>query len=126
MNKKYTFSYSLTTEQTSKLLKILTDARLSIPELGFGMARKVPTCRRDVVYFQENYGFMFGDGFKFKESENMCHADCELKCWNNCYCVAYATTDFDTSCEVWDREAKFTEAKWDDINSRNEVMEVVD
>ncbi|KAJ0008060.1 hypothetical protein Pint_29838 [Pistacia integerrima] len=124
--KEIYFSYSLISEQSFKLLKILPDGRLSIPELGFGMPQKVPTCRRDVLYFQSKYGFMSREGFKFKESENMSHADCELKCWFNCSCFAYATTDFDTSCEIWGRGPIFTEAKWDDINSRNEVMEMVD
>lgn len=56
--------------------------------------------------------------FKFKENENMSHADRELKCWNNCSCFAYTTGDFATSCEIWGREAVFTQGKWDDINSR--------
>nr|POF21775.1 g-type lectin s-receptor-like serine/threonine-protein kinase [Quercus suber] len=43
------------------------------------------------------------DGFKFDESDNLTHKDCEAKCFDNCSCVAYASTNqyAQTGCEIW-------------------------
>lgn len=70
--------------------------------------QKAPLCRSDALSFESKYGFMSGYGLKFKESDNMSHIDCEIKCWNNCSCFAYSTTDL--SCEIWGREANFIES----------------
>ncbi|KAK0597697.1 hypothetical protein LWI29_027783 [Acer saccharum] len=67
-------------------------------------------CRKGVLDFNLKYGLMSGDGFKFKESDNMTSIDFELKFQNNCSCFAYATTnrEKDTGCEIW--STKFIEA----------------
>ncbi|XP_031284007.1 G-type lectin S-receptor-like serine/threonine-protein kinase CES101 [Pistacia vera] len=80
--------------------------------------QKDPICRRDAPFFESRYGFMSRDGFKFKESENMSYTDCELKCWNNCSCAAYSTTHLRIGCEIWGREANFTESYREFVNSR--------
>ncbi|KAJ0076143.1 hypothetical protein Patl1_34173 [Pistacia atlantica] len=81
--------------------------------------QKDPICRRDAPFFESRYGFMSRDGFKFKESENMSYTDCELKCWNNCSCAAYSTTHLRIGCEIWGREANFTESYREFVNSRH-------
>ncbi|KAK0598754.1 hypothetical protein LWI29_037675 [Acer saccharum] len=55
--------------------------------------KMTPICRKGVLDFNLKYGFMPGDGFKFKESDKMTSIDFELKCQNNCSCYAYATTN---------------------------------
>nr|POE58404.1 g-type lectin s-receptor-like serine/threonine-protein kinase [Quercus suber] len=49
------------------------------------------------------------DGFKFDESDNLIHKDCEAKCFHNCSCVAYASTDqvAQTGCEIWSTTNRF-------------------
>ncbi|XP_031284008.1 G-type lectin S-receptor-like serine/threonine-protein kinase CES101 [Pistacia vera] len=71
---------------------------------------KIPSCRSSVNSFNGNYGFMSGDGFKFKESDNMTFADCFAKCFSNCSCVAFATT-LSGGCEIWGTETNFTETE---------------
>jgi len=41
------------------------------------------------------------DGLKFNEGDNL--TDCKAKCLNNCFCVAYASTNEEnqTGCEIW-------------------------
>lgn len=43
------------------------------------------------------------DRFNFNEGENLTIMDCEAKCFNNCSCLAYASTnlDFQTGCQIW-------------------------
>ncbi|KAJ0008062.1 hypothetical protein Pint_29835 [Pistacia integerrima] len=71
---------------------------------------KIPSCRSSVNSFNGNYGFMSGDGFKFKESDNMTFADCFAKCFSNCSCVAFATT-LSGGCEIWGTDTNFTETE---------------
>ncbi|KAK9232004.1 hypothetical protein WN943_022245 [Citrus x changshan-huyou] len=77
---------------------------------------KRPRCRKDFSKFEYKYGFMNGDGFKFKESDNMTLSDCEVKCFQNCSCVAYASINAsnDTGCEIWSSGTKFTETSFTD------------
>ncbi|KAH9714388.1 G-type lectin S-receptor-like serine/threonine-protein kinase [Citrus sinensis] len=77
---------------------------------------KRPRCRKDFSKFEYKYGFMNGDGFKFKESDNMTLSDCEVKCFQNCSCVAYASINEsnDTGCEIWSSGTKFTETSFTD------------
>ncbi|KAK4843170.1 hypothetical protein QYF36_004886 [Acer negundo] len=46
---------------------------------------------KGVLYFNLKYELMSGDGFKFKESDNMTSTDCQLKCQSSCF--AYAITN---------------------------------
>ena len=59
------------------------------------MAQDIPGCRMS-EYFSQYY-------FKFNEGENLTIVDCKAKCFNNCSCVAYASTnlDFQTGCQIW-------------------------
>ncbi|XP_050286209.1 G-type lectin S-receptor-like serine/threonine-protein kinase CES101 [Quercus robur] len=49
------------------------------------------------------------DGFKFDESDNLTRKDCEAKCFHNCSCVAYASTNqvAQTGCEIWRTTDRF-------------------
>ena len=49
------------------------------------------------------------DGFKFDESDNLTRKDCEVKCFDNCSCVAYASTNqvAQTGCEIWSTTDRF-------------------
>ncbi|KAK7819156.1 g-type lectin s-receptor-like serine/threonine-protein kinase ces101 [Quercus suber] len=49
------------------------------------------------------------DGFKFDESNNLTRKDCEAKCFDNCSCVAYASTNqvAQTGCEIWGTTDRF-------------------
>ena len=49
------------------------------------------------------------DGFKFDESDNLTRKDCEAKCFDNCSCVAYASTNqvAQTGCEIWSTTDRF-------------------
>ncbi|KAK0596029.1 hypothetical protein LWI29_012095 [Acer saccharum] len=125
------FSYS--TNEDSKSFPILTidlDGNLTYNggDMSYGVCpifekEVTPICRKVVVDFNLKYGFMFGDGFMFKESDNMTSIDCQLKCQNNCSCFAYATTnrENDTGCEIWSRGTKFIEAYKDFDQSKGET-----
>ena len=67
------------------------------------MPAQLPECRSPDDVFYSHFTFMYSDGFKFSESENLTLMDCEAKCLNNCSCVAYASTieDAQTGCEIW-------------------------
>ncbi|KAK3219767.1 hypothetical protein Dsin_013737 [Dipteronia sinensis] len=71
-------------------------------------------CRRSVSpYFPRKYGFMSGERTNFNGSDDMTVYDCNIKCWNDCSCVAFSIRNETngTGCEIWNREAKFIESK---------------
>ncbi|XP_020535352.1 G-type lectin S-receptor-like serine/threonine-protein kinase CES101 [Jatropha curcas] len=67
--------------------------------------QKHPICWKHVSDFEYTRGFVFGDVFKFNESDNLSINDCLEKCLRNCSCVAYApTNEIDgTGCEIWSK-----------------------
>ncbi|TXG69082.1 hypothetical protein EZV62_004017 [Acer yangbiense] len=74
-------------------------------------------CNRGSSYFGVKFGLMsYGDGTKFKESDNMTLDDCRFKCYQNCSCVAFAATNTEnkTGCEIWSRGTKFIKSQTDD------------
>ncbi|KAK4844452.1 hypothetical protein QYF36_020352 [Acer negundo] len=82
-------------------------------------------CSSVSSYFVSTIGLMSGSGIKFRESDNMTLDDCRLKCFKNCFCVAYAATnpENDTGCEVWSRGTEFIESY--DGNNREIHMEFI-
>nr|XP_023920484.1 G-type lectin S-receptor-like serine/threonine-protein kinase CES101 [Quercus suber] len=86
---------------------VLADDCKSNPEKPC-VAQEIPECRNSTFpseYFRQYYfdPTLTKDGFKFNEGENLTIMDCEAKCYNNCSCVAYASTnlDFQTGCQIW-------------------------
>ncbi|KAI9159616.1 hypothetical protein LWI28_000273 [Acer negundo] len=114
------FSYSTNEDSTSfPILKIDPHGSLTYDggDLSYGVCpifekEVTPICGKVVLDFNLSYGFMSGDGFKFKKSDNMTSIDCQLKRQNNCSCFAHATTngENDTGCEIWSRGTKFIKA----------------
>ncbi|KAL9460500.1 hypothetical protein AB3S75_003659 [Citrus x aurantiifolia] len=113
-HEKY-FNYSANETITSFPVLRLTANGLSGPLYAHGFV-KSPSCRKYFSYFEYKYGVMNGDGFKFKESDNMTLSDCEVKCFQNCSCVAYASINEsnDTGCEIWSSGTKFTGTSFTD------------
>lgn len=97
----------------------LTGHRFTIGPCGLyqecGQARELP-CGREIFYFKVEYGNMSGQGFRFRESDNMTLNECRFKCAENCSCFACAPTNSvaNTGCEFWSKGAKF--AKISDPN----------
>ena len=60
-------------------------------------------CRSLNETFSRVFGSWHDDGFKFNEGDNLTLMDCKAKCFNNCSCVAYASTNEEnqTGCEIW-------------------------
>ncbi|KAI4318300.1 hypothetical protein L6164_026087 [Bauhinia variegata] len=75
--------------------------------------RKSPECRET----NGNGGFsteirvMSTEGFKFEYSENLTLHHCAAKCWYNCSCLAFASTNdtYGTGCEIWTEVPSFSE-----------------
>ncbi|KAJ0008064.1 hypothetical protein Pint_29837 [Pistacia integerrima] len=121
--KYLTFSSTRYPDDMLKIQPNVSSQIQALVSMGLVSSEKVyqkdPICRKDTPFFESRYGFMSRDGFKFKESENMSYIDCELKCWNNCSCAAYRTTHRGIGCEIWGREANFTESDREFVNSRH-------
>ncbi|KAI4317416.1 hypothetical protein L6164_025285 [Bauhinia variegata] len=72
-----------------------------------------PECRRTNGNgnFESEQGVLSTKGFKFEDSENLTLQDCAAKCWYNCSCLAYASTNdtYGTGCEIWTEVSSFNE-----------------
>ena len=87
------------------------------------VAQEIPECRRS-EYLSQYYfdSTLTKDGFKFNEGENLTLVDCEAKCFNNCSCVAYASTNlyFQTGCQIWSTRPRtarnYSESDMDSVN----------
>ena len=62
-----------------------------------------PECRSSTPrHFSPKRGYA-PNGFRF--DDDMSIIDCQAKCWSECPCVAYASTNDDrTGCEIWSQE----------------------
>ncbi|PIM98813.1 Serine/threonine protein kinase [Handroanthus impetiginosus] len=68
----------------------------------------LPKCRKDVLEFQEWQGSIGGSGYRYDQNENMSLFDCEVKCRQNCSCIAFASLNNDgTGCEIFDKVTRF-------------------
>ncbi|KAJ0007576.1 hypothetical protein Pint_29817 [Pistacia integerrima] len=69
-------------------------------------------CGEGNSYFYSREGFMSGEGFKFKEIDNMTLHNCKAKCMTDCSCVAFASTNSNnyTGCEIWSRGTEFIDS----------------
>ncbi|KAJ0076148.1 hypothetical protein Patl1_34174 [Pistacia atlantica] len=108
------FSYSVNEDDTSfPILKISSSGDL-MDDVGFITTTldNYRDCGEGNAYFDYKAGFMSGEGFKFKESDNMTLDDCKAKCMKNCSCVALASTNSknNTGCEIWSRGTKFVDS----------------
>ncbi|KAM3747668.1 hypothetical protein ACB098_05G052200 [Castanea mollissima] len=94
------FTFGMDSNHTNQLVIMWHD---NIYWTSGCMPAQLPECRSPDDVFYSHFTFMYSDGFKFSESENLTLMDCEAKCLNNCSCVAYASTieDAQTGCEIW-------------------------
>ncbi|KAJ0008063.1 hypothetical protein Pint_29836 [Pistacia integerrima] len=109
------FSYSVNEDDTSfPILKISSSGDL-MDDVGSFVTNGLDYdryCEEDNVNFHSREGFMSGEGFKFKEIDNMTLDDCQAKCMKNCSCVAFAgaNSNNNTGCEIWSRGTKFVDS----------------
>ncbi|TXG69079.1 hypothetical protein EZV62_004014 [Acer yangbiense] len=90
-----------------------------------GPYRNRVSCNRGRSYFDVKFGLMSSvDGTKFRENDNMTLDDCQLKCYKNCSCVAFAATNTEnyTGCKIWSGGTKFIKSYTD--NCRDIYYEV--
>ncbi|CAK9185675.1 unnamed protein product [Ilex paraguariensis] len=81
--------------------------RYAFPGCGFSMGAS-PECRKNNRWSGQDQGFVYGDGFKYDERSNLSFYDCKQICWNNCSCVACASTSLNgTGCEIWSRVTSY-------------------
>ncbi|KAJ0076319.1 hypothetical protein Patl1_34171 [Pistacia atlantica] len=109
------FSYSVNEDDTSfPILKISSSGHL-MDDVGSFVTNGLDYdryCEEGNVNFHSREGFMSGEGFKFKEIDNMTLDDCQAKCMKNCSCVAFASANSNnnTGCEIWSRGTKFVDS----------------
>ncbi|KAK0596796.1 hypothetical protein LWI29_019169 [Acer saccharum] len=118
------FSYSVKDDVTSFPSLQINQYGYLYDDSGFSITSSA-ICNRGSSYFDVKSGLISSvDGTKFRESDNMTLDDCQLKCYKNCSCVAYAATNREnkTGCEIWSRGTKFIKSHTDD--SRNIYLEV--
>ncbi|KAK7859328.1 g-type lectin s-receptor-like serine/threonine-protein kinase ces101 [Quercus suber] len=80
--------------------ELYNDDNITLANCGVNL----PECRNSYDEFSPDYGSWDAiDGFKFNEGDNLTLLDCKFNCWNNCSCVAFASTneDTETGCEIW-------------------------
>ncbi|PIN05910.1 Non-specific serine/threonine protein kinase [Handroanthus impetiginosus] len=70
----------------------------------------LPKCRKDYnLEFHRREGSISGSGYRDDQDENMSLFDCEVKCRQNCSCIAFASPNNDgTGCEIFDKVTRFT------------------
>ncbi|PIN05636.1 Serine/threonine protein kinase [Handroanthus impetiginosus] len=69
----------------------------------------VPKCRKDNLEVRERQGFIIGSGYRYDQNENMSLFDCEVKCRQNCSCIAFASLDnYRTGCEIFNKDTSFS------------------
>ena len=81
--------------------ELYDDDNVTLTNCGRPNLVKIPECRNGFYEFYPDYGSWDAiDGFKFNEDSLL---DCKFKCWNNCSCVAFASTNEDTQtgCLIW-------------------------
>ncbi|PIN19292.1 Non-specific serine/threonine protein kinase [Handroanthus impetiginosus] len=74
----------------------------------------LPECRKDVLEFRGRRGLISGSGYQYDQNENMSLFDCEVKCRQNCSCIAFASLNNNgTGCEIFDKGIQFS-PEWSD------------
>ena len=68
-----------------------------------------PQCRISDPNFVQDVGYMSMASFTVNVSEAISRHCCEMICWNNCSCQAYAPTNYatNTGCQIWSKESIF-------------------
>ena len=80
--------------------ELYNDDNITLANCGVNL----PEYRNSYDEFSPEYGSWDAiDGFKFNEGDNLTLLGFKFKCWNNCSCVAFASTneDTETGCEIW-------------------------
>ncbi|XP_044496561.1 uncharacterized protein LOC123218967 [Mangifera indica] len=121
------FSYSVNEDNTSfPILKIssIGDLKDDVGSLVTNELDDYRYCGEGYTYYNAREGFMSGEGFQFKDIDNMTIDHCKAKCMKNCSCVAFASTNANnnTGCEIWSRGSDFTDSL--SSNYRTIYMEV--
>ncbi|EEF46484.1 Serine/threonine-protein kinase PBS1, putative [Ricinus communis] len=97
-------------------VKCITSYDYMSPTVGC-LEQNLPNCRSpsDAFLFKPRTGYMYSDGFKYSDSENLTMIDCKLNCLKNCSCIAYASKNEDgTGCEIWRSARSFIGSSSDD------------
>ncbi|KAF5466628.1 hypothetical protein F2P56_016538 [Juglans regia] len=75
--------------------------------------QQFPDCRKADNRFERRKGAMSGEGYQFDGNYNSSLFNCQVKCLNNCSCIAYAYTDYNqTSCTIWIKGMDFKESNY--------------
>ncbi|XP_016649102.1 PREDICTED: G-type lectin S-receptor-like serine/threonine-protein kinase CES101 isoform X3 [Prunus mume] len=71
--------------------------------------QKLPDCRSPGEKFLLKMGLMSRGGIKFHENQNLTLIDCWDECFKLCSCIAYASANDGTGCEIWTKGTTFTQ-----------------
>ncbi|KAF1886500.1 hypothetical protein Lal_00045733 [Lupinus albus] len=75
--------------------------------------QSIPTCRSHDSGFTQRYGYMSIAGVMVYDGDKNIDAKCcEIICWNNCSCEAYALVNHNnnTGCQIWGKGARLVRA----------------